>query len=145
MSAEGTRSGVDIGPERQVIRGSGLIGSGDSGLPTLVDVKDGRITRIRPLNYEMKYDKKDFNVWKMEARGKTLEPPMRASLGPIGLAYKKRVYSKNRVRYPLKRVDWDPNGARGPSAPAGATPRTGARASTCASPGTRPPSWWPPS
>ena len=28
------------------------------------------------------------------------------------LAYKTRVYSKNRVKYPLKRVDWDPNGER---------------------------------
>ena len=110
---------MDIGADKQVIRGSGLIGSGDSGPPTLVDVKDGRITRIRPLDYESKYDKKDFNAWKMEARGKTLEPPMRASLGPIGQAYKKRVYSKNRVRYPLKRVDWDPGGAPGSVGPGG--------------------------
>ena len=37
---------------------------------------------------------------------------MKALPGPIGLGYKKRIYSKNRVRYPLKRVDWDPNGER---------------------------------
>ncbi len=110
---------MDIGADKQVIRGSGLIGSGDSGPPTLVDVKDGRITRIRPLDYESKYDKKDFNAWKMEAKGKTLDPPLRASLGPIGQAYKKRVYSKNRVRYPLKRVDWDPGGAPGSVGPGG--------------------------
>ena len=113
------RKNIDIGVERQVIRGSGLIGPSDSGPPTLVDVKDGRITRLRPLDYESKYDKKDFNVWKMEAKGKTLEPPMRASLGPLGQAYKKRVYSKNRVRYPLKRVDWDPSGAPGSVGPGG--------------------------
>ena len=103
---------IDIGADRQVIRGSGLIGSGDSGVPTLVDVKDGRITRIRPLDYEMNYDRKDFNAWKIEAKGKILEPPRRGVVGPIGLAYKKRVYSRNRVRYPLKRVDWNPNGER---------------------------------
>ncbi len=103
---------INIGADKQVIRGSGLIGSGDSGVPTLVDVKDGKITRIRPLDYEMNYDKKDFNAWKMEAKGKTFEPPMHGIVGPIGLAYKKRVYSKNRVRYPMKRVDWDPNGER---------------------------------
>ena len=97
-----------------------------------VDVKDGKITRIRPLNYEMNYDRKDFNAWKMEARGKTFEPPMKEVVGPIGLAYKKRVYSKNRVRYPLKRVDWTPT--------ASGTRRTGARAATSASPGTKPPS-----
>ncbi|MBN2062370.1 MAG: hypothetical protein JW882_18355, partial [Deltaproteobacteria bacterium] len=55
---------IDIGADKQVIRGSGLIGPGDSGVPTLVDVKDGRITRIRPLNYEMNYDREDFNAWK---------------------------------------------------------------------------------
>jgi anaerobic selenocysteine-containing dehydrogenase len=106
------KDGVDVGADRQVIRGSSLMGNGDSGIPTLVDVKDGKITRIRPLDYEMSYDRKDFNVWKMEARGKTFEPPMKGVIGPIGQAYKKRVYSKNRVRYPLKRVDWDPNGER---------------------------------
>jgi anaerobic selenocysteine-containing dehydrogenase len=105
--------------DKQVIRGGGLMGSGDSGPPTLIDVKDGKITRIRPLHYERSYDKKDFNVWKMEAKGKTLEPPMKASVGPIGLAYKKRVYSKNRVRYPLKRIDWDPSGAPGSTGPGG--------------------------
>jgi trimethylamine-N-oxide reductase (cytochrome c) len=30
------------------------------------------------------------------------------------LAYKKRVYSPNRIKYPLKRVDWDPAGERNP-------------------------------
>ena len=53
----------------------GLIGPGDSGVPTLIDVKDGKITRIRPLHYEMSYDKKDFNAWKIEARGKDLRAP----------------------------------------------------------------------
>ena len=103
---------IDIGADKQVIRGSGLIGIGDSGVPTLIDVKDGKVTRVRPLNYEMSYDRKDFNAWKIEARGKTFEPPMKGVVGPIGLAYKKRVYSKNRVRYPLKRIDWDPKGER---------------------------------
>lgn len=106
------RKNSDIGADKQVIRGSGLIGPSDSGVPTLIDVKDGKITRIRPLHYEMNYDKKDFNAWKIEARGKVLEPPLKGMVGPIGLAYKKRVYSKNRVRYPLKRVDWDPKGKR---------------------------------
>ncbi len=106
------KKNIDIGADKRVIRGSSLMGNGDSGVPTLIDVKDGKITRIRPLDYEMHYDKGEFNAWKMEARGKTFEPPMKGVIGPIGQAYKKRVYSKNRVRYPLKRVDWDPNGER---------------------------------
>jgi anaerobic selenocysteine-containing dehydrogenase len=103
---------IDIGAGKQVIRGTSLIGSGDSGVPTLVDVKDERIIRIRPLDYEKNYSKADFNAWKIEAKGKIFEPPMRGPIGPIGLSYKKRVYSKNRVLYPLKRVDWDPSGER---------------------------------
>ena len=33
---------------------------------------------------------------------------------PHGLAYKKRVYSPNRIKYPLKRVNWNPKGDRNP-------------------------------
>ena len=85
------KKNIDIGADTQAIRGSSLIGPGDSGVPTLIDVKDGKITRIRPLHYEMNYDRKEFNTWKMEARGKTFEPPMKGVVGPIGLTYKKRV------------------------------------------------------
>ena len=37
---------------------------------------------------------------------------MKAMPSPFSLAYKKRTYSPNRIKYPLKRVDWDPNGER---------------------------------
>ena len=87
------------------------MGGGDCGAPALVDVKDGTITRIRPLHYDMSYDPADFNVWKLEAKGKTLKPPMRPPLGPISLAYKNRVYSPNRVLYPMKRVGLGPHGS----------------------------------
>jgi len=33
---------------------------------------------------------------------------------PFTLAYKNRINSPNRTLYPLKRVDWDPNGERNP-------------------------------
>jgi trimethylamine-N-oxide reductase (cytochrome c) len=39
---------------------------------------------------------------------------MKALPGTYSLAYKKRVYSPNRILYPLKRVDWDPGGERNP-------------------------------
>jgi len=104
----------DVGVDKQVIKGLSLMGGHEAGSPAVVDVKDGKITRIRPLDYEWEYERKDFNVWKLEARGVVFEPPTHSLLGPIMTAYKKRVYSKNRVRYPLKRVDWDPNGERNP-------------------------------
>ncbi|MCE5253998.1 MAG: hypothetical protein LLG45_07325, partial [Actinomycetia bacterium] len=84
-AARGRRTAFRAGG--QVIRGTGLIGNGDSGPPALVDVEEGRITRIRPLHYDMSYDPKDFDPWKLEAKGKTLEPPLRPPLGPISLAY----------------------------------------------------------
>jgi trimethylamine-N-oxide reductase (cytochrome c) len=48
----------------------------------------------------------------MEARGQTFEPGMKTLVSPYALAYKKRVYSPNRILYPLRRVDWNPDGER---------------------------------
>jgi anaerobic selenocysteine-containing dehydrogenase len=79
-----------------------------------VDTREGRIIRIRPLHYDWKYNPEEFKPWKMEARGKVFEPMMKTLLPPLCLAYKKRVYSPNRIKYPLKRVDWDPEGDRNP-------------------------------
>jgi anaerobic selenocysteine-containing dehydrogenase len=90
------------------------IGFGPNANSSVVDVKNGKIVRIRPLHFDWQYDKKDFNPWKMEARGKTFEPGMKALPGPYSLAYKKRIYSPNRILYPLKRVDWDHDGERNP-------------------------------
>lgn len=98
--------------EKTVIKTLGLASSYGGGTPCGVDVKNGSIVRIRPLHYDWKYDKKQLNPWKLERNGKTLEPLMKSLPGPFSLAYKKRVYSPNRIKYPLKRVDWDPNGER---------------------------------
>jgi anaerobic selenocysteine-containing dehydrogenase len=81
---------------------------------SVADIKNGKIVRVRPLHFDWKYNKEKFNPWKMEVRGHVLEPGTKALPAPFSLAYKKRVYSPNRVLYPLKRVDWDPNGERNP-------------------------------
>ena len=39
---------------------------------------------------------------------------MKSLITPFSLGYKKRIYSPNRILYPLKRVDWDPDGERNP-------------------------------
>jgi molybdopterin guanine dinucleotide-containing S/N-oxide reductase-like protein len=79
---------------------------------SVVDVKDGKIIRIRPLYYDWMYDPQDFNPWKIEARGRTFEPSMKTLIPPLTLSYKKRCYSPNRIRFPMKRVDFDPKGNR---------------------------------
>ncbi len=84
------------------------------GSPSAVDVQDGRILRIRPLHYDWRYKKEDFNPWSLKRDGKTLEPLLKSLPAPYYFAYKKRVYSPNRIKYPLKRVDWNPNGERHP-------------------------------
>jgi len=95
-------SDIEAGALKTIYKGmslnSGSTGSG--AITTAVDVKDGKIIRIRPLHYDEKYDPKTFNQWKFEARGKTFEPTMKTLQAPYDLAYKKRVYSPNRILYP---------------------------------------------
>jgi molybdopterin guanine dinucleotide-containing S/N-oxide reductase-like protein len=101
------------GEEKSCLRGIGFIASGSGDANTsVIDTKNGRIVRIRPLHFDWKYDKKKFNPWKMEVRGQSFEPTMKSLIPPYSLSYKKRVYSPNRILYPLKRVDWNPHGDR---------------------------------
>lgn len=79
-----------------------------------IDVKDGKIVRTRPFDYDQAYEPEQRNPWKIEARGKVYEAEHRTLLSPFSVAYKKRAYSPNRIPYPLKRVDWDPQGERNP-------------------------------
>jgi len=78
--------------------------------PVFVYVKEGKIVRITP----MEFGEDDPRPWVMEARGRSFSPPSRTTLSPHGLASKSLVYSSKRLLYPMKRVDWDPDGARNP-------------------------------
>ena len=102
------------GNERTVLKSLGLSGGIYGAVPCAVDVKGGKVIRIRPLHFDSKYDPATFNAWKIEKNGKTFEPLKKSAPAPWSLAYKKRTYSPNRIKYPLKRVDWDPNGERNP-------------------------------
>jgi anaerobic selenocysteine-containing dehydrogenase len=104
-------SGGKGSDERTVVKGLSFNGVVQDGNTVQVDVKDGKIVRIRPFHFDWKYDRKP---WKIEARGKTFECAMKVLIPPYTLAYKNRVHSPNRVMYPLKRVDWDPKGQRNP-------------------------------
>ncbi len=101
-------------PDKTVIKSLGLSGGIYGAVPCAVDVKDGKVVRIRPLHFDSRYDPATFNAWKIEKNGRTFEPLMKSAPSPWSLAYKKRTYSPNRIKYPLKRVDWDPNGERNP-------------------------------
>ena len=105
---------IDWEPEKTVIKSLALGGLERGGGPCAVDVKGGKVIRIRPLHYDWKYTSEEMNPWKFQRNGKTLEPLMKSLPAPFSLAYKKRVFSPNRIKYPLKRIDWNPNGERHP-------------------------------
>ena len=99
--------------EKTFIKGLSFIGAhAMEGKPAAVDVRGGRIVRIRPFHYDWKYKTEEFKPWKVEARGKSFKPSLKSLLDPLALAYKKRIYSSNRILYPLKRVDFNPDGDR---------------------------------
>ncbi|MGE4648082.1 MAG: molybdopterin-dependent oxidoreductase, partial [Arenicellales bacterium] len=80
-----------------------------NGGPVFVYVKDGKIIRITPIEFD---DSEDAPSWSIKARGRTFTPPRRTTIAPHALASKSVIYSKDRLLYPLKRVDFDPNGNR---------------------------------
>jgi trimethylamine-N-oxide reductase (cytochrome c) len=92
--------------------GSGVVRytSGTNGGPIFVYVKNRRILRTTPIDF----DDSDAPSWSITARGRRFAPQRRTTLAPHGMCQKSMVYSKNRLLYPMKRVDFDPNGARNP-------------------------------
>ncbi|MCC6473399.1 MAG: molybdopterin-dependent oxidoreductase [Burkholderiales bacterium] len=79
-----------------------------NGGPVAVYVKEGRIVRLTPIDF----DDKDAAPFTIRARGRDFTPPRRTSISPHGLASRSLIYSKDRLLYPMKRVDFDPAGAR---------------------------------
>ena len=80
------------------------------GGPIRVHVEDGKITRVRPLVF----DDTDAASWTLEVDGEEYTPLRKACVASFALTERARVYSENRILYPMKRVDFDPNGDRNP-------------------------------
>ncbi len=93
-------------PEETVLK----VGCSDGRALSAVDVKNGKIVRIRPHHWDWKYTEAELKPGKMVARGKTFNFTMKSLQSHYFATYKKRVYSPNRILYPLKRVDWEPGG-----------------------------------
>ena len=71
------------GADKTVHKALGLSGGIFGACPCAVDVKDGKIIRIRPLHWDSAYDPETFNAWKIEKNGKTLEPYLQVGAGPL--------------------------------------------------------------
>ncbi len=76
--------------------------------PMFVSVKDDRIVRIEPMEFE----ESEVKSWSVNSCGKEYKPTLTHPLLPWGYAGKKMAYGEERLKYPLKRVDWDPHGER---------------------------------
>jgi molybdopterin guanine dinucleotide-containing S/N-oxide reductase-like protein len=85
-----------------------ILTNGTCGGLTRVYVKDGKITRIRPIVFA----KTDAQTWTIEARGKKFIPPRKTTMMWFAAAERSRIYSESRIKYPYKRVDFDPKGKR---------------------------------
>ena len=93
----------------------GFCGPCSASEPAEVDVMDGRIVRIRPFDYQARGaegGKEPLVRWAIKARGREFKAAEKSEITPFALATKHRVYSPNRILYPMRRVDWDPNGER---------------------------------
>ncbi len=98
----GIEYGIDVGNNTKR-----YVNNSNAG-PLFVYVKDGKIIRITPVEF----DNSDAQSWTIEARGKKFTPPRKCTLSPFGYAMKSTTYSPDRILYPMKRVDFDPNGER---------------------------------
>ena len=71
--------------EKSSVIGVGLGGLGPGGSSTITETKEGKILRIRLLDFAWKYDREQFKPWKMEARGKTFEPALKSQPPAFGV------------------------------------------------------------
>ena len=101
---------------KTVKKGIGFCATGLGSNVCDIDVTEDKdkILRIRPYHFDETGDMERLNPWKIEVDGHVFEPGTKTTVTPMQIGYKKRIYSKNRILYPMKRVDWDPNGERHP-------------------------------
>lgn len=101
-----------VGADKTTVRNMSYCASGSGANAAIVDVRDGKLLRCRPLRYTDDYSVEYLRPWKLTKGDKEFNIPLQTPSPPFIFATKFRTYSKNRILYPLKRVDWDPEGDR---------------------------------
>ena len=104
-------AGLDIG--EKLPDGSMRYCNMTNGGPVFVYVKDDKIVRMTPIDLA----KDDGASWTIRARGMDFTPPRKTTLAPHGQNAKSIVYSPDRLLYPMKRVDFDPERRAQPAEP----------------------------
>ena len=64
--------------EKTVIKAFAMPSAAMNGSPSAVDVKDGKVIRIRSFYYDSKYTKEEIKPFEVKARGKTFKLPMKS-------------------------------------------------------------------
>jgi len=81
-----------------------------NGGPVKVHIRDGKIIRVFPLSF----DDNDAASWVINAGGRKFSPLRKACTPPFTMSEKARIYSDARIKYPLLREDFSPDGDRHP-------------------------------
>ncbi len=83
-----------------------IVGDVLGGAPAWVYTKAGRIIRVTP----MTFTEEEAHPWSITAGGKTYTPEKKTHISTFDQAFRRIVYASNRVKYPLKRVGFEPGG-----------------------------------
>jgi len=73
--------------EKSCVKALGFNGNVRDANAIVADVKNGRLTRIRPLHYDWQYRPEEFMPWKIEARGQALGPENRGKSGYVRISW----------------------------------------------------------
>nr|MCR5845898.1 molybdopterin-dependent oxidoreductase [bacterium] len=104
-----------FGADKSVYDNIDWSGFGVGANPAIVDIKDGKVLRVRRFDYSATYDlDKDLRRFRLEKDGKVFVEPTKSCIPPFSWAYKKHAFSKNRIPYPMIRESFDPDGDRHP-------------------------------
>jgi trimethylamine-N-oxide reductase (cytochrome c) len=113
-----TGTGTSVEPAYEEEKTAIHVPGGDQNETVAVESKNGKIVRIRPFHYDERCSEAEISsaMWSFDANHRTTGEVMtfkaRTQSMPsyFQYSYKKRVYSPNRVLYPLQRIDWEPGG-----------------------------------
>src|SRR4030042_744993 len=83
-----------------------MLGDFVGGTPVFVHVKDDRIIRIRPIIF----DEEEAKPWSITVGDKVFTPRKRTNPAPYDLSARRRTYNPMRIKYPMKRLGYEPGG-----------------------------------
>ena len=70
-------------PDKTVLKSTALGGMHGGGAPVFVDVKDGKIVRVRPFHYDWKYDMKSLQSLEIREKRRQTRTPYQDLYRPL--------------------------------------------------------------